>query len=220
MRCVHVCNKLHRQSKARIRTAITTNKNEAIAGYCNAHEAVRKVWTAYLHHREISAQDDWKNLKNDYNILLLSKLFWRLKIYWTIQTSRYRLYYWDVAQANFLHSRLRRIYLSHVTRYSAFDVSAFFRKRSHIWRNETFCKEFGMHCFQRWIGLNICYRIQTTEVFDWSIHEQFQSLIRQPGITVDKTHCFGRWFMFYPLKFCYIHTKILMKVTFFFIKMQ
>lgn len=83
--------------------------------------------------------------------------------------------------------------LPHITRYSAFDVSAFFRKRSYIWRNETYWKEYGMHCFQRrWIWLNLCYRIQTTEVhvFDWSIHEQFQSLIKQPGIIVDKTHLF------------------------------
>lgn len=83
MRCVHVYNKLHRQRKARIWTAIITNKNEAIAGNCNGQEAMRKVWTAYLHHREISAQDDWKNLRNVsklyYNILLLPKIFEDLK---------------------------------------------------------------------------------------------------------------------------------------------
>lgn len=49
-----VYNKLHRQTKGRIRTAITTNKNEAIEGNCNAQEAMRKV---FLHHREISAHD-------------------------------------------------------------------------------------------------------------------------------------------------------------------
>lgn len=43
MRCVHVYNKLHRQRKARIWTAIITNKNEAIAGNCNGQEAMRKV---------------------------------------------------------------------------------------------------------------------------------------------------------------------------------
>lgn len=32
-------------------------KNEAIEGNCNAQEAMRKVGTAYLHHREISAQE-------------------------------------------------------------------------------------------------------------------------------------------------------------------
>lgn len=42
MHCVYY--KLHRQTKGRIRTAITTNKNEAIEGNCNAQEAMRKVF--------------------------------------------------------------------------------------------------------------------------------------------------------------------------------
>lgn len=122
------------------------------------------------------------------------KLFGRLKIYWTIHTSRYCLSYWDVAQSNFLHIWFRQIYPSHITRYFAFDVSAFFRKRSHIWRNETYCKEYGMQCFQRrWIGLIFAtiYRPQRYSI--GAFMNNFSLLLDNLELLSDKTHCFGRF---------------------------